>query len=351
MTRRLTLAEAFDLYRDEPLESLMRSAEEEALRRHGPHVTYNINIHVNPTNICEMGCLFCAYHRAPGDAGGWALEIPAILDRVRAAVAHHATEVHMTGGCNPAWPASRYLDIIRALRAAFPALHIKAFTAVEIEWLARRAEVSVPQMIDQLITAGVSSFPGGGAEIFAPRVRQELCPRKIDASTWLSTHRAIHRAGLSSNATMLYGHKETLRERLEHMDALRRLQDETQGFVAFVPLPFLPRHNRVGLSEGPTREDSLRTMAVARLFLDNIPHLKAYWVMLGVELARECLRSGANDLDGTVTEEEISRASASPDGQCLAVSSLRELIRSAGRTPLERDSRHEVAATFSRNPQ
>lgn len=340
--KRLDGDSALYLMERAPLLPLLALADTINQRVNGPTVTYNINIHVNPTNICEIGCRFCAFSRRPGAQGGYALTHEQIQSKISSAVECGATEAHLTGGCNPEWDFDHYRSIVASIRRAAPDLHIKAFTAVEIDWFAARAGISVTETLRLLRSDGLSSMPGGGAEIFAPETRRRVCADKISGNRWLEIHQTAHGLGIATNATMLYGHVESAADRIDHLLRLRALQDTTRGFTAFVPLPFLARNNELADRGFTSAETDLRVMAIARLTLDNIRHIKAYWVMLGIPTATLALHAGANDLDGTVTEEDISQASGSTAGQCLAVQSIRGLIQRAGRLPIERDSLHRA---------
>ena len=305
-------------------------------RLHGNRVHYVVNRHVNPTNICVNRCRFCAYRRDEGQEGAYVLSPEEALAKLKAA--GPVDEVHIVGGCHPSLGLDYYEDLAARVRAAYPLASIKALTAVEVDHLAKLSGVSVRHVLSRLKAAGVDMLPGGGAEIFAEGPRKTLCPEKIGGEAWLSVMAEAHMAGLRSNATMLFGHLETTAQRLEHMDALRRQQDATGGFVCFIPLPYLPGNNPLGEeAKGPTAMDVLRTMAVARLMLDNIPHIKAYWVMLGLKLSQLCLSYGADDLDGTVVEEKIGHEAGSDSAQALTTQELEEAIQSSGFTPVKRD--------------
>ncbi|MGE4544314.1 MAG: aminofutalosine synthase MqnE [Pedobacter sp.] len=307
-------------------------------RLHGDKVYFNVNRHINYTNLCVNNCAFCAFRRDEGDTGGYTLTLDEIAARAGGAAAAGATEVHVVGGLHPHLPLAFYEQLLGAIRQAGPALHIKGFTAVELEHFASISGLPLETVIRRLQAAGLQSLPGGGAEIFAERARAQLCPEKISGSRWLEVMRVVHAAGLRSNATMLFGHLETQAERIDHLAGLRALQDETGGFQAFVALPFQHVATRLDGLRGPGGVDILKTLAVARLFLDNIPHIKAYWVMLGVKLAQVALAFGVNDLDGTVVEEQIGHQAGAASPQALSREGLMRLIRKADRTPVERDS-------------
>ena len=285
-----------------------------------------------------MSCKFCAYSRKPGEEGGYAYSIDEMVEKAGEAVGQGATEVHMVGGLHPRWRLDHYKDMIGAVKAAHPQLHIKAFTAVELDWFARRARTTVEDILRQLQAVGLGSLPGGGAEIFAPEIRDAICETKVSAEQWLDTHRTAHRLGMHSNCTMLYGHIESYHHRVDHMRRLRELQDETGGFNAFIPLAFQPFQNEMGIDRYTFGYDDLKTLAIARLYLDNFRHVKAYWIMLGQDIAQLALQFGANDLDGTVIEEKISRMAGGRAGMAMSRSFIESLIRKARRTPCERDT-------------
>jgi len=309
-------------------------------RRNGTVAFYNINAHLNPTNVCIYRCPLCAYSRDSDDPGAYVMSREEILARGREAVANGATELHIVGGVHPAKDYAWYREILASLHEAYPALHLKAWTPVEIAWFAQSTGRTLRAILEDLIAAGLGSMPGGGAEIFDAEVRQRIAPRKADAETWLAVHRAAHELGLRTNATMLYGHLESVRHRVEHLLRLRELQDKAGGFQAFIPLAFHPQGTRLAglVPHPPTALDDLRTIAVSRLLLDNFDHIKAYWISLGVPTAQIALCYGADDLDGTVRHEKIHHEAGSKAPETLSVEELEGLIREAGFTPIERDT-------------
>jgi len=317
-----------------------RLADAVRRRKNGDVAYYNINAHLNPTNVCEYRCPLCAYSRDAGDPSAYVMDDAAILARGREAVAHGATELHIVGGLHPEMPLDWYVGILRSLHEAYPSLHLKAWTAVEIDWFAQRAGVSHRAVLEAMIAAGLGSMPGGGAEIFDEEVRRRVSPRKSSGETWLAVHRAAHELGLRTNATMLYGHVETHAHRVDHLLRLRALQDATGGFQAMVPLSFHAEGTSVSAEEmpGPSAMDDLRVVAVSRLLLDNFDHVKAYWISLGVGTAQAALGYGADDLDGTVRYELIHHEAGSQSPEALSVEELCGLIREAGFRPVERDS-------------
>ena len=339
---RINELDALWLYQHAPLGELGNLANTVNLRKNGKAVFYNVNRHINPTNICALSCKFCAYSKKPGEEGGYAYEIDEMITKAGEAIAQGATELHMVGGLHPRWGFQRYVDMIAALREAYPQIHLKAFTAVELDWMARKSRKTIAQVIEELRAAGLNSFPGGGAEIFHPEVRDAICDTKVSGEQWIDTHRTAHKLGMRSNCTMLYGHIENYEHRVDHMRMLRDLQDETNGFNVFIPLSFQPFQNEMGISRYTFGSDDLRNIAVARLYLDNFKHIKAYWVMLGQDVAQLALNFGANDLDGTVLEEKISRAAGGRSGMIMTRSNLESLIRRSGRIPVERTTLYEA---------
>ncbi len=333
---RISEADASWLYQYAELGELGRLANRVNLRKNGQAVFYNINRHINPTNICALSCKFCAYSKKPGEAGGYAYEIDEMLVKAGEAVLQGATELHMVGGLHPRWNFQRYVDMIAAMHKAHPEVHLKAFTAVELDWMARKAKKTIKEVMIELREAGLGSFPGGGAEIFHADVRDVICDTKVSGEQWIDTHRTAHNLGIRSNCTMLYGHIENYDHRVDHMRRLRDLQDETSGFNVFIPLAFQPFQNEMGINRYTFGADDLRTIAVARLYLDNFKHIKSYWVMLGQDIAQLALQFGANDLDGTVVEEKISHAAGGRAGMIMTRGNLENLIRRSGRIPVER---------------
>ncbi len=317
-------------------------AGRERERRHGRRVSYIVNRHLNPTNICQLRCPLCAFSRSVGEAGAYCWSVDEVVAAAEAFRAHHPAEFHIVGGLHPELPFTYAVELLSALRTRFPAVALKAFTAVEIEHWARAAGWSTGDTLRALRAAGLTGLTGGGAEIFAPRVRAIICPAKIDGARWLAIHGEAHGLGLPTTATMLYGHVETVEERVAHLLALREQQDRSGGFLAFVPLAYHPAHTALG-GQPTTGRDDLQTIAVSRLLLDNIPHIKAYWVMLGVKIAQLAIAFGANDLDGTVMEERICHMAGGDSPQALSEDALRRLITEGGGDPMRRDSRHALS--------
>jgi aminodeoxyfutalosine synthase len=343
--QRLSEADALRLFRTPDLGALGSLANAMREERHGDLAYYNKNVHLNFTNVCVASCKFCSFAR-PDDkhaSEGYTMSLDEAVQNVLRRKGTGITEVHIVNGLHPDLPWSHYLDVVRRLRQAWPELAIKAYTAVEIHFFAQKFGKSYEQVLRELLEAGLTTLPGGGAEIFAPRVRRKICDDKATAEEWLEVHRVAHRLGVKSNSTMLYGTIETLEERVDHMARLRRLQDETGGFQVFIPLAFHPEHNMMGKAfPKPTGYDALRTYAVARLFLDNFDHLKAYWITIGDRLAQTSLSFGVDDLDGTVLEERIYHMAGADTPQAMSEPALHRLIRTAGRVPAERNSLYRV---------
>lgn len=339
--QRLDHKDGLALYHYPHLFELARAADEVNQRKNGRDVYFNVNRHINPTNICALSCKFCAFSRKPGDEGAYAYSEEEIFRRAEQAWESGATEVHMVGGLHPRWKLGDYENIIRTVKRAAPDIHIKAFTAVELDWLSRKARLSTRDLLIALKEAGLDSLPGGGAEIFAPYVRSYICDTKLTAEGWLDIHRTAHSLDMRSNCTMLYGHVEDLEARVDHMIRLRELQDETNGFNVFIPLAYQPENNHLTINHHTYGVDDLRNIAVARLMLDNFRHIKAYWIMVGPQMAQTALSFGANDLDGTVVEEKIANMAGSRSGMAFARRQLLTLIRKADRIPVERSTIYE----------
>ncbi len=350
---RLSDEDALRLLEAKDLAALAALANHERERRHGDLAFYNRNVHLNPTNVCVATCKFCSFAR-PDDSRasqGYTMSLDQALEHVLSKRPLGITEVHVVSGLHPDLPWDYYLETVRRIRRAWPELHIKAYTAVELHFFAEKFGKSHAEVLGELREAGLTTIPGGGAEIFAPRVRRKICDDKATADEWLAVHRTAHRLGIRSNATMLYGHVERLDERVDHMRRLRELQDETGGFQVFIPLAFHPEHNMIGRAyPKPTGYDGLRTFAVARLYLDNFDHIKAYWISLGERLAQTALSFGVDDVDGTVLEERIYHMAGATTPQALSEAQLHRLIRAAGRVPAERDSLYNVLRVHREPP-
>lgn len=335
---RLSFDDGVALYKSPDLLAVGWLANFVREKRHGNITYYNVNRHINPTNVCVAHCKLCAFGRDPGAPGAYTFALEEMYQRAAQGVREGATEIHIVGGLHPDLPFEYFLELIRGIKQRHPHLHLKAFTMVEVHYFARIAKLTVDEVLMKMKEAGVDSCPGGGAEIFHPRVRRIICDHKVSGRMWLSMAKKAHRMGLRSNATMLYGHVETVEERVDHLVLLRGAQDETHGFVAFIPLAFHPDHTPLSHIPKPTGYDDLRNIAVSRLMLDNFEHIKAYWVMLSTSIAQIALRFGANDMDGTVVEEKIYHDAGAQTAEFTPRGELERLIRAAGRVPVERDT-------------
>jgi aminodeoxyfutalosine synthase len=349
---RLSFADGVALYETDDLPALGKLADTVRRRLHGRRTYYNVNRHFNPTNICYVDCKFCGFYRTPRAADAYTHNIDTALRIAGEAVREGATELHIVGGLHTKLPFSYYTDLLAGLKSAYPQLHLKAFTMVELDHFARFYKMSDEDVINRLRAAGMDSCPGGGAEIFREPTRSMLCAHKCDADRWLSLSGKVHAAGLKTNATMLYGHIESIEDRVDHFVRLREQQDLSGGFQCFIPLAFYPEKTELEHLPGPTAVDSLKTIAVSRLMLDNFPHIKAYWVMLGKRLAQVALSYGANDLDGTITDGgELSESYSVESNHEVKMSKndIVALIEDAGLEAVERDTlynpihREEVA--------
>jgi aminodeoxyfutalosine synthase len=337
---RLSMDDGIALYRSPDLLAVGWLANHVREKRHGNITYYNVNRHINPTNVCVAHCKLCAFGRDPDAPGAYTFALEEIYQRAEQGVREGATEFHIVGGLHPDLSFEHYLEMVRGLKQRCPTVHIKAFTMVEVHYFSRIAKLSVEEVFRKMKEAGVDSCPGGGAEIFHPRVRKIICDHKTSGQMWLNTAKKAHEAGLRSNATMLYGHVETEEERVDHLIKLRELQDETHGFVTFIPLAFHPDNTALSHIPKPTGYDDLRNIAVARLLLDNFDHIKAYWIMLSPSMAQIAQRFGANDLDGTVAEEKIYHDAGAKTSEFTPRAELERLIRAAGRVPVERDTQY-----------
>jgi aminodeoxyfutalosine synthase len=338
----LSLEDGCYLYAHKDLLEIGALANSVRERMHGDITYYNWNLHLNTTNVCEASCLFCSFARLEeGMPNAYTMTVAQCREWIKARYQPGMTEIHIVNGLNPSLPFEYYLDVLSMIRDEFPALHIKAFTAVEIQYFHEKFGLSYEQVFRKLIEAGLGSLPGGGAEVFSARVRKKICRDKVDADGWLEIHRTAHSIGLRSNCTMLYGTIETVEERVDHLLRLRSLQDETGGFQVFIPLAFHPDGNRMRNVPPPTGVDDLRMVAVSRLMLNNIPHIKAYWIMLGIKTAQTAQSFGANDFDGTVIEEKIYHMAGSQSPDALTIKDIQRIIRAAGRTPVERTTLYE----------
>lgn len=351
---RLSFEDGLRLYQTRDLTTLMRLANRVREQRHGDKTYFVHSLRFSQTNICYVGCTFCAFARRFGEEGAWDYSVDESIEWIEARYQPGMTEIHIASGHHPKRPLDYYVSLVAAIRERFPTLQVKAFTAAEISHIAKVAKTDVKTVLQELKAAGLVALPGGGAEIFSERVRKEIARSKIPAETWLEVHRIAHELGLPTNATMLYGHVETLEERLDHMDRLRRLQDETGGFVSFIPLAFQPDGNplakALGKTEAPSATDDLRNLAVARLYLDNFPHIKGYWATITPEVTQISLDWGVSDIDGTLIEEKIVHMAGAKAPEGLAKGALIELIQRAGRVPIERDALYREIRVYEPVP-
>jgi aminodeoxyfutalosine synthase len=338
---RLSTDDALFLFQSDDIFTIGRLANIIAEKKNGKSAYFIKNRHINPTNICVNRCKFCAFSRSKGDKGAYELSKKEIIKKlagVRGQGSLSFSEVHIVGGLHPDWPFDFYLEMLRAIKKSLPHIHIKAFTAVEIDYFSKISGLSISDTLTELKNAGLDTMPGGGAEIFNSRVRNQICPEKISGSMWLKIMETAHNVGIKTNATMLYGHLETYNHRVEHMKKLRDLQDKTGGFQAFIPLAFHPLNTKIEGANYTSGIDDLKTVAISRLFLDNFQHIKAYWIMLGEKIAQLALMFGADDLDGTIIEEKITHSAGALSGNALTRAQLINLIEKAGKIPVERDS-------------
>jgi aminodeoxyfutalosine synthase len=335
---RLSADDALALYRSPDILAVGWLANSVRERMHGDKTYFNVNRHINPTNVCVAACRLCAFGRKKDTPGAYTMALEEAFQTAASGYSEAVTEFHIVGGLHPDLPFQYFLDLISGLKQRFPQIHLKAFTMVEVAYLAKRAKLSILETLEQLKAAGVDSLPGGGAEIFADRVRHIICDHKIDGDQWLDTAKLAHQIGLKSNATMLYGHVENDEDRVDHLLKLRNLQDETGGFQTFIPLAFHPENTALQHLPKTTGILDIKQIAVGRLVLDNFPHIKSYWQMVTAKMAQISLRFGADDIDGTVIEEKIYHDAGATTPQGMRREELVRLIREAGREPIERDT-------------
>jgi aminodeoxyfutalosine synthase len=335
---RLNAEDALALYQSKDILALGWLANHVRERMHGDRAYFNVNRHINPTNVCVAYCRLCAFGRKKDAPGAYTMALEEAWESAASGYSEAVTEFHIVGGLHPDLPFEYFLDLVSGLKQRFPQVHLKAFTMVEVAFLAKRAKLSIRETLQKLKAAGVESLPGGGAEIFAERVRHIICDHKIDGSQWIETARVAHELGLKSNATMLYGHIENDDDRVDHLMRLRALQDDTHGFQTFIPLAFHPDNTPLSHLPWTTGFDDIKQIAVSRLVLDNFPHIKSYWQMMTPKIAQISLRFGADDIDGTVVEEKIYHDAGADTPQGLRRKDLVRLITEAGREPIERDT-------------
>jgi len=347
--QRILPNEAVYLYEKADLALLSQLANITSSRINGDYILFNKNFHIEPTNLCVFNCKFCSYHKGAGDLESWVYN----LDDIKK-IAHNyqnsdVTEVHIVGGVHPKWDLDYYGKMIKTVKEMLPNIHVKAFSAIELDYVIRKSKLSYEEGLRKLKEYGLDSIPGGGAEIFDPAVRAKICPDKASGEVWLAIHKAAHQNGIQSNATMLYGHIESYKHRVQHMEAIRNLQDETHGFNCFIPLKFRSANNPMGYLGEVNLTEDLRNFAVSRIFMDNIKHLKAYWPMLGIQNTRLAIHFGADDIDGTIddTTKIYSMAGAEEQKPVMTVNRLTQLVREAGKIPAERDSLYNIIKVYS----
>ena len=335
---RLSFNDGVTMYRSPDLLSLGYMANLVRERWHGDVTYFNVNRHINPTDVCVASCRLCAFGKKAKDPNSYTMSMEQVWEMAGKGYAEAVTEFHIVGGLHPELTLDWFCEVIAGLKERYPGVHLKAFTMVEIAYFAKRARISIRETLQRLQDAGVDSMPGGGAEVFSERVRRIICDHKIDGNEWLETARIAHELGIKSNCTMLYGHLETAEDLSDHLVKLRSLQDETSGFVTFIPLAFHPAHTALSHLSTTSGFDDLKQIAISRLMLDNIPHIKAYWIMMTPSVAQIAQRFGADDIDGTVVEEKIYHDAGATTAQHLRRQDLLRLIREAGREPVERDT-------------
>jgi aminodeoxyfutalosine synthase len=343
---RLSVADGIRLFESPNLLAIGYLANIVRERKNGNNAYFIYNQHINYSNICTNLCKFCAFGKNKDSALAYEMSVEDVRAKVRERLSEPVTEIHMVGGIHPDLPYSYYTDVLTVIKAERPDVHIQAFTCVEIAHLAEISGLGTAGVLEDLKKAGLGSIPGGGAEVFSPRIRELTCEKKLSGSAWLEVAKTAHRLDLYTNATMLYGHIESIAERVEHLDMLRRAQDETGGFLAFIPLAFHPKNTELSQLSRTSGVDDLKMIAVARCFLDNFPHIKAYWVMIGQKLSQIALSFGADDVDGTVKEEIITHMAGAETEQAMSRDQLLRLIREAGRIPIERGTLYNVIKSY-----
>lgn len=346
LKERLSRDDALELFKTDDIFAAGQLANLTAEKINGRRVFFIINRHINPTNICINRCRFCAFSRSKGQVGSYELTLDEIIQKLHLASSDTKTtlrEVHIVGGLHPDWSFEYYLKMLSAIKKSFPLIAIKAFTAVEVDYMSKISGLDIADTLLALKKNGLDIMPGGGAEIFAPNIRQKLCPEKIPGERWLEVMESAHNAGIKTNASMLYGHIESLEDRVDHLFRLRDLQDRTGGFQALIPLAYHPKNTKIGgyYSSGI---DDLKTIAVSRLVLDNFVHIKAYWIMLGEKISQVALLFGADDIDGTIIEEKITHSAGATSSEGMQRDELIYLIKKAGKIPVERDAFYNIIA-------
>jgi len=335
------------LYNEAELLDIGQLAREVKIHKTGKHVFFNVNCHINLTNICVSRCKFCAFGvDEDGEGGPYLMSAQEAFDYGSSQADSGITEFHIVSALHPKMPFEYYVDIIDRFHKAYPHIHIQAFTAVEIVYFAKISGLSVEQVLKELQSVGLGSMPGGGAEILNDDIRRELCPRKASSEEWMEVHRIAHQLGIKTNCTMLYGHVETIEDRIDHMLKLRELQNEAPGFQSFIPLPFLPDNTKLSHITRTSAVDDLKTIAISRLMLDNIDHIKAFWIMQGIPVAQIALHFGADDMDGTIVEERIMHAAGAKTRKGITKQEMITLIKDTGYIPAERDTVYNILRTY-----
>lgn len=338
---RLSIEDGVRLYQTRDLLTLGNLADHVRRKWHGDRVYYVVNVHLSYSNVCSSRCPFCAFSKSVNEPDAFEFTVDEYIEHLRQILWGRVTELHIVGGLHPDLPFDYYVALVQKVKEAFPHLHIKAFTAVEIQHFSKISGLSVREVLGRLIEAGLGSLPGGGGEVLSDRLHRTLFPKKASPKQWLYVHRVAHELGLKSNATMLYGHIEIPEEKVQHLDGLRRLQDETGGFLCFIPLAYHPDNTKLG-GKPTTGVMDLKEIAIARLMLDNFPHIKAYWISLEPKLAQVALSFGADDLDGTVVNEKVFHTAGAKSPQGLTETELQHIIKEAGFTPVRRNSLYEL---------
>jgi aminodeoxyfutalosine synthase len=343
---RLSREDGIRLFESGDLLLVGRLADIANRRKNGKKVYFIQNRHINYSNVCKNRCRFCAFSRSEGQDGAYTMSLEQVFSDAANTYTDRVSEFHIVGGLHPSLPFDYYLDMMRGLKSRWPDVIIQGFTAVEIAHFADISGLGLDGTIRALMDAGLDSLPGGGAEVFEPSIRQKLCPEKLSGQAWLEVHEAAHRQGMKTNATMLYGHIESHADRVDHFMKLRELQDRTHGFLAFIPLAFHPRNTDLPEGAFTTGFDDLKVLAIARLMLDNFDHIKAFWIMIGPKMAQVSLSFGVDDIDGTVVEERITHAAGAETAQGMTLAELLKMIRTAGKTPVERDTLYKVVQEY-----
>ncbi|MHC1705613.1 MAG: aminofutalosine synthase MqnE [Tenuifilaceae bacterium] len=341
---RIDIDEAVHLYEYADLGFLSMLANHIRQLKNGNNIYFNRNFHIEPTNTCIYNCRFCSYHKAAGDPESWQMSLNQIESQAKEYKGKNITEVHIVGGVHPKWDIKYYGKMIQSVKKELPNVHVKAYSAIELYYVIKKAKLTLREGLKKLKEFGLDSIPGGGAEIFNPEVREKICADKANGDQWLELHEAAHLEGIPSNATILYGHIESYKHRAQHMDAIRNLQDKTGGFNCFIPLKFRAQNNNLNYLGEVGTVDDLRNFAVSRIFFDNITHLKAYWPMIGKQNTKLALSFGVDDIDGTIddTTKIYSMAGAEDQKPIMTVEMLTDIIKSAGKTPVERDSLYKI---------